>query len=226
MTIAPAATRRIVCSMTISLVVALIGVVHGQERGRGFAPPPSPVRTALDTDGDGVLSAAELQAATASLRQLDRNGDGKIDETELRPPAPPTISDELTTTLMAFDADKDGRLTRAEVPERFQGLFERADANKDGVLTAVEIRQSAAQQDQSSPAARGGGREGRGRGDFVMPDALVTALDTDRDNSLSASEMSAAAKALLTLDRNGDGQLTADEMQPAFGRGRGRGFQR
>ena len=48
----------------------------------------------------------------------------------------PTVSDELTSTLMGFDADKDGRLTRTEVPERFQGLFERADANMDGVLTA------------------------------------------------------------------------------------------
>jgi hypothetical protein len=177
-------------------------------------------------NGDGVLSAAEIAASPTSLRRLDRDGDGRLDQTELRPPPAPTISDELTNTLMGFDADKDSRLTRAEVPERFQGLFERADGNKDGVLTPAEIRQSAAQQDQSSPAARGGGREGRGRGEFVMPDPLVAALDTDRDNTLSATEIAAAAKALLTLDRNSDGQLTSDEMQPAFGGPRGRGFGR
>jgi len=212
----------VVFAMMMSLVVDRICVVDAQERGRGFTPPPSPVRSALDTNGDGVVSAAEIDAAPASLQRLDRDGDRRIDESESRPAAPPTVSDELTTTLMGFDANKDGRLTRDEVPERFQGLFERADANKDGVLAAAEIRQSAAQQDQSSPSTRGGAREGRGG--FTFPDPLVTALDTDHDNVLSASEVSAAAKALLTLDRNGDGQLTADEIQPALGRGRG--FQR
>jgi Ca2+-binding EF-hand superfamily protein len=209
------------------VVTGLTGAASGQERerGRGFAPPASLVRTALDTNGDGLLSASEIDAAPASLRRLDRNGDGRLDASELRPPAPPTISDELTTTLMGFDADKDGRLTRAEVPERFQGLFERADTNKDGVLTAEEIRALAVQQNQSAPAARGGPGEGF-RGEFAFPDPLITALDTDHDNVLSASEIAGAAKALLSLDRNGDGQLTPDEMQPAFGRGRGPGFPR
>ena len=212
---------------TILMWAGVVCTAAAQERGRGGGPPPpSMVRSALDSNGDGVISASEIEAAPASLRRLDRNGDGRLDANELRPPAPPTVSDELTTTLMGFDADKDGRLTRAEVPERFQGLFERADANKDGVLTAEEIRQSAAQQDQSSPTTRGGGGEGRGRGGFAFPDPVMTALDTDHDNALSASEIAGAAKALLTLDRNADGQLTADEMQPAFGRGRGPGFPR
>jgi hypothetical protein len=44
--------------------------------------------TAMDTDGDGELSAAEIQAANLSLKSLDRNGDGKLTEDELRPPRP------------------------------------------------------------------------------------------------------------------------------------------
>jgi Ca2+-binding EF-hand superfamily protein len=225
MSIRPCASPVTLSPLTMLLIVSSLCAITAQERGRGGAPP-SPVRSALDTNGDGVLSAAEIAASPTSLRRLDRNGDGRLDATELRPPAAPTISDELTNTLMEFDADKDGRLTRAEVPERLQGLFERADANKDGVLTPAEIRQSAAQQDQSSPAARGGGREGRGGREFVVPDPLVAALDTDRDNALSATEIAAAAKALLTLDRNSDGQLTADEIQPSFAGRRGRGFGR
>jgi len=220
----PGSAPLFVFATTLFVGAGMVCAPAAQERGRGLAPPASMVRSALDTNGDGVLSTGEIEAAPAFLRRLDRNGDGRLDASEVRPPAPPTVSDELTTTLMGFDADKDGRLTRAEVPERFQGLFERADANKDGVLTAEEIRQSAAQQDQSSPATRGG--EGRGRGAFAFPDPLVTALDADQDNTLSASEIAAAAKALLTLDRNGDRQLTADEMQPVFGRGRGPGFPR
>jgi hypothetical protein len=196
----------------------------GQEGRRGGPPPPvSLIASALDTSGDGIISSAEIAAAPAALRRLDRNGDGILDASEVRPSSPqePTISDELTQTLMGFDADKNGRLTRAEVPERFQGLFERADANKDGQLSPEEIRQSAAQQDQSSPATRGG-REGRGgRGAFVLPDPLQTALDADHNGQLSSVEIDNAPKALLTLDLNMDGQLTVDETRPVFGRGRG-----
>ena len=45
----------------------------------------------------------------------------------------------MVKTLMAFDKNGDGKLTRDEVPERMQGLFDRADIDKDGVLTADEI---------------------------------------------------------------------------------------
>jgi hypothetical protein len=50
------------------------------------------------------------------------------------------VSDELVKKLMAFDRNGDGKLDRSEVPERMQGLFDRADSNKDGFLTVEEIR--------------------------------------------------------------------------------------
>ena len=50
------------------------------------------------------------------------------------------VSDELVNTLMRFDRNGDGKLDRSEVPERLQGLFDRADTNKDGFLTPEEIR--------------------------------------------------------------------------------------
>ncbi len=47
-----------------------------------------PVMATLDIDGDGKLSAAELAAASQSLRKLDTNGDGDLSSNEIRP-APP-----------------------------------------------------------------------------------------------------------------------------------------
>ena len=44
-----------------------------------------PVMAALDEDKDGVISASEIQNAEKSLTALDKNGDGKIDNNELRP---------------------------------------------------------------------------------------------------------------------------------------------
>lgn len=43
---------------------------------------------ALDADGDGVLSAAEIAAASTALLTLDANGDGKLTMDELRPKQP------------------------------------------------------------------------------------------------------------------------------------------
>jgi Ca2+-binding EF-hand superfamily protein len=50
------------------------------------------------------------------------------------------VSDELVKTLMSYDRNGDGKLDRSEVPERMQGLFDRADSNRDGFLTPEEIR--------------------------------------------------------------------------------------
>jgi len=211
--------------------------------GRG-GPMRSPAFLALDADHDGVISTAEIAAAPAALKSLDKNGDGKLTEDEVRPQmggrggrgdepgeTPGPTSDEMVKTLMAFDKNGDGQLTRDELPERMHGLFDRADADKNGVLTAEEIRKAA--QDAIAPAARGrdegpgegirpGGREG-GRGNFMRVDPILAALDTNADGEISAGEIAAAPTALKKLDTNGDGQLSADEVRVNPGPGRGRG---
>lgn len=56
----------------------------GGPHGRGHPPVP-PFMAALDADSNGVLSATEIANASASLLQLDTNGDGKLSRDELRP---------------------------------------------------------------------------------------------------------------------------------------------
>ena len=164
----------------------------------------------------GVCGFAAIVAVAA---QQNREGErGPIGR------APAATADELADTLMAFDRNKDGRLERAEVPERFQGLFDRADGNQDGLLTREELKQTAVASTPPEGGRRGGredGREGgfgRGRRGGI-PDPLLRALDTDRDGSLSAEEIAGAPAALATLDTNADGRLSNDELRPT-GRGR------
>ena len=45
--------------------------------GRMFRMPPMPLMTALDKDGDGEISTAEIENAVAALKTLDKNQDGK-----------------------------------------------------------------------------------------------------------------------------------------------------
>ena len=54
----------------------------------GHRPPPPLVAT-LDANHDGVIDATEIDQASASLRKLDKNGDGKLTMDELRPPMGP-----------------------------------------------------------------------------------------------------------------------------------------
>lgn len=210
-----------------------------------FAQPPggmsfmrmSPILNGVDVNGDGTLSAAEIADAPAQLRKLDRNGDGKLvrDEAGMQmmgrggrgrggneggeePPAAAPSADELTDMLMAFDRNGNGKLEKAEVPERMQGLFERGDTNHDNLLTREEIAKLA----QANRQQAGEQGEGRGRGPAGF-DLAFGALDTNQDGEISAAEVANAATAMKSLDRNGDGQITNDEVAPAFG---GRGGQR
>ena len=43
---------------------------------------------------------------------------------------------------------------------------------------------------------------------------LIKALDVDGDGSISSSEIANASSALAPLDKNGDGNLTRDEVRP------------
>jgi Ca2+-binding EF-hand superfamily protein len=203
------------------------------------APPPgdngerpsyfhmSPILTVLDVDGDGSLSASEIAGAAAQLRKLDKNRDGKLkqDESGLQmagrsgrgrgsgigdePPAEAPSAEELTNTLMAFDANHDGKLEKNEVPERMQGIFERGDTDRNGILTKEEIT-AMAEATRVQPGAN------RNRRDLAF-----NALDLDQNGEISADEIANAAASLRTLDKNGDGQITEDEITPPQPAGRG-----
>lgn len=143
--------------------------------GHGSGTRPSPLFAALDKNQDGQISAAELRMAAAVIQQLDANKDGQLSLAECAPARgghghggaaidPQAEAKENVTTLMAFDKNKDGALTAAELPERLQNIIERADTDSDGKATQAEL--SAMAQKETSPPAAG---RGTGRGRFARP---------------------------------------------------------
>jgi hypothetical protein len=212
----------------------------------------SPILNAVDVNRDGVLSAPEIANSSAQIRKLDKNGDGKLTREEAglqmqvggrgrgrggegegggggdEPPSPAPTAEELTATLMIFDANHDGKLEKSEVPERMQGLFERGDTNHDGILTRDEIAKLAEANRQQAGGGEGRGGEGRGPGGRGPGgpnqfDLAFAALDTNNDGEISSDEINNAPASLRKLDKNGDGQITEAEVTPDFG---GRGFGR
>src|SRR4051812_6880631 len=70
---------------TAACAAALIIGLVAQERPGEFRVPVSRLATALDSDHDGTISAAEMRSAPVSLALLDANGDGQLSPDELRP---------------------------------------------------------------------------------------------------------------------------------------------
>jgi Ca2+-binding EF-hand superfamily protein len=201
---------RSVENIKLLLLGSLVLVCAGAALAQGPRNQPRPVQLALDTDHDGKLSAAEIQAAPKSLATLDRNQDGRLTDNEyLAPPeANGASADELVQQLMAFDKNGDGVLETSEIPARMQNLFKRGDTNHDGKLTPDEIRAMAI-------------RQGMPAGNPSLPfehgiptanDPLLYAIDTNHDGIISAAELAASSISLLSLDKNHDGIISPDEM--------------
>jgi Ca2+-binding EF-hand superfamily protein len=155
--------------------------------------------TAIDADGDGEISASEINDAPAHLRGLDANKDGKLTPDELRPVGGPTGgaggaagSEEMVNRLMEYDTDKDGKLKAEDLPERMRNIIVRADTNKDGSVDRAELLA----MNRSEGGQRGEGRREGERGGFRGgdPAAFVDRLfeyDADKDGKLSREELAA-----------------------------------
>jgi Ca2+-binding EF-hand superfamily protein len=120
------------------------------------APQPRPefvvgamVLKALDADGDGEISASEIEGAAKALAKFDKNGDGKLGRDELLSQVPRPVANRpaegrpgagILFRLKDADANGDGKISKEEAPEPFQRVFDRIDGNSDGQLDEEEIR--------------------------------------------------------------------------------------
>ena len=89
----------------------------------------------LDTDGDGVLSAAEIDAAPERLLTLDLNGDGQLTEDEIGGPTRLPGWARRSAIVRVLDADGDLVITAddiADAPARLRTL----DPRGTGQVTA------------------------------------------------------------------------------------------
>jgi hypothetical protein len=101
-----------------------------------------------------ALTATLLLAGAAAAQSPDQKQE--LPQERVRP-APLGVAD-VVERIMAFDKNKDGKISRDELPERMQFLIELGDTNKDGALDRDEIKKLAAR------LASGAGEFGIGGG--------------------------------------------------------------
>jgi len=110
--------------------------------------------------------------------------------------------------LGALDADHDNVISSFEIANAPEALG-KLDQNHDGKLTAEEcgLRLPATLMSNTRLASRA-------RLLFMWVHPALAALDADHDGEISASEIRNSPARLRTLDTNGDGRLTIDELLP------------
>lgn len=92
-----------------------------------------------DANRDGQVTWSEVVELRAkSFSRLDRNGDGYADRSD-RPRMFGSRFDQAMTKVARFDANGDGRISKAEMIEAEAPAFTKADANGDKIVTTDEI---------------------------------------------------------------------------------------
>jgi multidrug resistance efflux pump len=126
------------------------------------AAPPLPVASqgTAEKPSKAALSPAGTSPSPAALSAAESPGPGARSppEAELRAEAAPGESGKRggrgSFDLMQSDKDGDKKLSREELPERMQGMFERMDSNGDGFIDSSEVAEMRRRFKQ------GGGRPG------------------------------------------------------------------
>lgn len=100
-----------------------------------------------DANKDGVITRSELLAhRQTEWPKLDRNGDGYFSRYDL----PGFVQDRwdsgrLANMRQTYDADRDGRISRAEFTSGPTLAFDMVDANADSRVNEAEIKAALAE---------------------------------------------------------------------------------
>lgn len=148
------------------------------------------------------LSLALLTITGASAQP------GEGPEGHRPPPVPPLFA--------LLDADHDGAISAAEI-ENATAALATLDDNNDGEITLDELRPPRpggdGPPDGDGPPPENADAQGPPPGNRPAP-PIIAALDTDRDGTISATELKAAPESLKAFDKNNDGELSPRELAP------------
>lgn len=166
---------------------------------------------AWDANSDGVVDRTEVEVAMAQRAEGREGRRGRHGRRDGR---------HWQRMLNRFDADSDGKVTKAEIETYVTERFTRMDLDTDGKITDADLPPMMRGMNILSGGEPGdmagfgmghyhGKHHGRGshRGGHRMLRHLIGA-DTDKDGAVTLQELQdRAAKRFARFDRNGDGSI-------------------
>jgi len=189
------------------------GVLSNDEAPPGLAR----IFDRFDTNHDGKLDKEEIERLFQVMRQ--RFGDNKKPEQNPnknpnKNPANNNLQvDRMVEKLLEqMDANKDGKISKAEAKGRIAEFFDQLDTNKDGYLDKEELRRAAARF-----VANQGGKGGPGGPAPGLPKRGPEFDDFDKnaDGRLTREELQGTpfADHFDEIDTNKDGKIDRKEFE-------------
>lgn len=134
-------------SSFIAVIVAVAGVaVSGAAMAKGIGHHgPKMSFEEIDTDGNGEVTKAELQALKeARFAAADSNGDGVLSLEEMQAQGRERAAERAARMLERFDKNGDGALSKDELPQprRAGKMFDRMDGDGSGGISKQEFEEA------------------------------------------------------------------------------------
>lgn len=158
-------TKQMKTQLLIASLIAGLAVTSAYATPQGGDRPERPTFQELDTDGDGSLSQAELQAPMLErFSAADTDGDGGLSVEEMTAAAQGDRAERMQNRVERMferqDANEDGVLQMDEMGGRGRhadagSMFDRLDADEDGAISEDEFDTA-----QERRGERGHGRHG------------------------------------------------------------------
>lgn len=135
-------------TFTLSIAVASLALAAGAglasaKPGGGDRGAMMAERMAeMDTNKDGKISKAEAEAVRLkSFAALDADGNGVATAAEMKAAREAIMArqNRKMRTMDRLDVNDDGQITKAEALAAPYGMFDRLDVNKDGVVDQSEM---------------------------------------------------------------------------------------
>ncbi|NBC36160.1 signal transduction protein [Novosphingobium sp. FSY-8] len=151
--------HRFLPALTLALGVSCaMPIAHAQPALRnGDAQQVLDRLMEADTNGDGQVTRVELIARRGQqFERLDRNQDGHSTLDEIPALFRGRFEPAFQLLLREFDANHDGKISRAEFINGPTRGFDLADANHDGIVTRAEVEAASARIRTAAKAGAGG----------------------------------------------------------------------
>ena len=125
-----------------AIVLAAVAVTGTTALAKGPRDRAPVTFQELDANGDGQITKEEMEAHRAQkFTTADADGDGKLSLEEMQASAQKNANDRVSKMFEKFDADKDGFLSKDELPKPRKGdkMFDRIDADGNGSVSEQEF---------------------------------------------------------------------------------------